>query len=213
MPAQGEYDRRVDALLTPEVIEPEEAPSFSFPSFERAAEPAPTPVVAPTLSPTPAPAPTPAPTPPQPAPVYYRWAQEPDLEATEIRSAPPEDTDDDELDSTVVVERPSTVAWQLVTDDGHVLPLRSARVLLGRKPSGEGLTLVVVPDSTKTLSKNHARLELADGAWTVTDLDATNGVVIIEDDGTETLLPEGGSAPVPGRFLLGKVAMRIEQAS
>jgi hypothetical protein len=67
-----------------------------------------------------------------------------------------------------------------------------------------------VPDSTKTLSKNHARLELSeDGTWTVVDLDSTNGVIIIEPDGTESLLPRGGSAPVPGRFVLGKVAMRV----
>jgi hypothetical protein len=205
MPAPGEYDRRVDALLAPEVIEPDEdAPSFSFPTFERSPEPAPTPVAAPT------PRPTPAPEAPQPAPVYYRWAREPDLEATEIRSA---HDSDDELDSTVVVERVSPVRWQLVTDDGHILPLRSPRVLLGRKPSGEGLALVVVPDSTKTLSKNHARLDLADGVWTVTDLDSTNGVIIVEDDGTETLLPEGGSAPVAGGFVLGKVGLRIEVAT
>ncbi len=79
-----------------------------------------------------------------------------------------------------------------------------------RWPPGGAIAAVVVPDTTKTLSKNHARLELSDeGVWTVHDLDSTNGVIIVEADGTETLLPQGGSAPVPGRFLLGKVGMRV----
>jgi hypothetical protein len=55
----------------------------------------------------------------------------------------------------------------------------------------------------------HARLELADGVWTVTDLNATNGVIVIEADGTETLLDPGASAPVVERFVLGRVAMRL----
>lgn len=152
----------------------------------------------------------------EPGIVDNPWAaasRVPDPPTAPTPAAPrPADQDDDELDRTVVVDRRPLVPWRLITDDGHVIPLRSRTVLLGRKPvsSTEGVEVVAVPDSTKTLSKNHARLELSEeGAWTVVDLDSTNGVVIIEPDGTESLLPRGGSAPVPGRFMLGKVAMRV----
>ena len=66
-----------------------------------------------------------------------------------------------------------------------------------------------MPDSTRTLSKVHARLDLADGVWTVTDLNATNGVIVIEADGSENLLDPGASAVVRDRFVLGKVGMRL----
>ncbi len=122
-----------------------------------------------------------------------------------------EPDDDDELDRTVAVDRRPQVPWRIVTDEGHVIPLRAHTAILGRKPAAaDGTETIAVPDSTKTLSKNHARLELSDdGTWTVFDLDSTNGVIVIEPDGTETLLPRGGSAAVPGRFMLGKVAMRL----
>ena len=83
--------------------------------------------------------------------------------------------------------------------------------MLGRKPAaGEpGTQDVAVPDTTRTLSKVHARLQLGDAGWTITDLDSTNGVVVVAPDDEETLLESGASAPVPGRFILGKVAMRI----
>jgi pSer/pThr/pTyr-binding forkhead associated (FHA) protein len=55
----------------------------------------------------------------------------------------------------------------------------------------------------------HARLERGDAGWVVTDLESTNGVVVVSADGTETLLERGESAPVTGRFILGKVAMSL----
>jgi pSer/pThr/pTyr-binding forkhead associated (FHA) protein len=122
-------------------------------------------------------------------------------------------TDDmpDELDRTVVVDRRPVAPWRLVVDGGESFRLSGTRVTLGRRPDGAGSggQEIAVPDSTRTLSKVHARLDLADGVWTVTDLDATNGVIVIEADGTENLLDPGASAPVSERFVLGKVGMRI----
>ncbi len=234
MPAPGAYDSKVDQLmrlqegspraelLTPTVYasEPPAPPAapvpLSFPSLAPSTpEPArllePEPVV-----PAPAAAaPTPAPAPVSPEKIVFPWASHDEAEETIITPAPaplvaPVEADD--LDRTIVVERQPFVAWRLVTDEGHVIPLRARRVLLGRKPSSstDDVAVVAVPDSTKTLSKNHARLELsAEGAWSILDLDSTNGVIIIEPDGSETLLPPGGSAPVPGRFLLGRVGMQV----
>ena len=125
--------------------------------------------------------------------------------------AEPADEGSDELDRTVVVDRRPVVPWRLVIDGGPSFRLTGTRITLGRRPDGAGAggQEIAVPDSTRTLSKVHARLEVADGVWTVTDLNATNGVIVIEPDGTENLLDPGASAPVTDRFVLGKVGMRI----
>ena len=241
MPAPGDYDRRVSGLLTAEVItDPRPAPAagpgyatrppaspaapvaVSFPSLTTSTEPAWPAFVAETLAAAPrAPRPPSTPTRPLPPPVLPPAVLDPVIvappepartEPARPEPAHPEPEDDDELDSTIVIDRRPAIPWRLVTDDGHVIPLRTRTVILGRKPTAAaaGTAVVTVPDTTKTLSKNHARLELGDDdTWTVVDLDSTNGVIIIAPDGSETLLPPGGSAPVPGRFMLGKVAMRV----
>ncbi len=256
MPEPGDYDRRVEGLLSPAPLAPPAPPLYasappppppapvpvSFPSMAASSEPPlfaeepafpqrppvpqgpPSPPTAPPAPPQAPPAfrdPVVAPEPDQ-GTVFNPWAV-PETAAPSPEPAPlaapvvvppapaPAD-DEDELDKTVAVDRRPVVPWRLITDEGHVIPLRTRTVLLGRKPvaPSEAIAAVVVPDTTKTLSKNHARLELSDeGVWTVHDLDSTNGVIIVEADGTETLLPQGGSAPVPGRFLLGKVGMRV----
>jgi predicted component of type VI protein secretion system len=111
----------------------------------------------------------------------------------------------------VVVARPQVVPWHLVVEGGPTWRLTGTRVVLGRRPQGAGAGAqeLAIPDSSRTLSKVHARLELFDGVWTVTDLDATNGVIVVEADGTETLLDPGASARLTERFVLGRVAMRV----
>lgn len=138
-----------------------------------------------------------------------------DLEPTVITpaagTASDEEDDDDELDRTVVVDRRPVVPWKLIVDNGFTVALTQEKVILGRKPASDdpAITAIAVPDTTRTLSKSHARLELDDGAWTVFDLNATNGVIVVGADGAETLLPGGGSAIVSDRFILGKVGMRV----
>jgi hypothetical protein len=123
----------------------------------------------------------------------------------------PADGMPEELDRTVVVDRRPVVPWRLVVDGGPTFRLSGSSAILGRRPSGSGAGSqeIAVPDSTRTLSKVHARLDLADGVWTVTDLNATNGVIVIEADGSENLLEPGASAVVRDRFVLGKVAMLL----
>jgi hypothetical protein len=106
-----------------------------------------------------------------------------------------------------LIEQP----WQLVVEGGPTLRLAGSRVVLGRRPAGagDGAQELAIHDPTRTLSKVHARLDLADGVWTVTDLNATNGVIVIGADGSENLLDPGASAPVVERLMLGKVAMRV----
>lgn len=122
-----------------------------------------------------------------------------------------ESHDDDEFGETVVVDRRPRIRAMLRVEGGPELALTADRVVLGRKPTGgaPGTQDLAVPDTTRTLSKVHARLERGEGGWIITDLDSTNGVVVVAPDGTETLLDRGAGAPLTGRFILGKVAMSI----
>ena len=146
-----------------------------------------------------------APAPPVVAPVLV----------TAAAASVPEDDDDDELDRTVVVDRRPVVPWTLHTDDGFSVALTGSAVVLGRNPSSTetGVQAVAVPDTTRTLSKTHARLDLADGEWTVTDLNSTNGVIVVGTDDAENLIAVGEATPLTARFVLGKVGMRLSFGS
>lgn len=121
----------------------------------------------------------------------------------------PRPTDDD-LDATVVVARKRGVRRVLVLDDGRRFSLSGASVVIGRNPTGEpGEQRLAIPDTTRTLSKTHARLVVQEDEWRLTDLHATNGVVVVGDDGSETLLDSGESVVGTGRFILGEVGMHV----
>ena len=121
----------------------------------------------------------------------------------------PRPTDDD-LDATVVVARKRGVRRSLVLDDGRTFALSGASVVIGRNPMGDpGEQRLAITDTTRTLSKTHARLVVHDDEWRLTDLHATNGVVVVEENGTETLLDPGESVTGNGRFILGEVGMHV----
>lgn len=126
----------------------------------------------------------------------------------------PRRTDDEDLEATVVVDRRSRMRWHLVLEDGTRLPLTGEAVVLGRNPdAAPGEQKLAVPDRTRTLSKTHARLDLQGEEWRLTDLHSTNGVVLVADDGTETLLDPGESVMGTGRFILGEVALQVVRDS
>jgi hypothetical protein len=205
----------------PDAVVP--APPLIPPPPPLGAVPLPAPAPAPILPPPPPPALLGPPAPPvaPPAPPWIsldRPAAPPAVASSDARpvatpliAAPREPDAADDLDRTIVVDRRPTTPWQLVIEGGPTLRLVGSRVVLGRQPAGAGggAHELAIPDPTRTLSKVHALLELADGAWTVTDLNATNGVIAIDVDGTENLLDPGASAPIVERLVLGKVAMRI----
>lgn len=117
---------------------------------------------------------------------------------------------DDDLDATVVVARRRGVRRSLVLDDGRTFALSGASVVIGRNPIGDlGEQRLAISDTTRTLSKTHARLVVHEDEWRLTDLHATNGVVVVGDDGTETLLDPGESVIGNGRFILGEVGMHV----
>lgn len=80
-------------------------------------------------------------------------------------------------------------------------------VALGRAPSATGGEdqLIVVTDSSTTISKNHARWEEdRSGVW-VTDLGSTNGTELIFADGRTAVLTPGVRTSAQGvaRIRLG----------
>jgi hypothetical protein len=118
-----------------------------------------------------------------------------------------------DVEATVVVDRRPRPQWQLTLDDGEVLVLTEDVVVLGRNPSaGAGEQRLAVPDRTRTLSKTHARLAHRHGVWTITDLGSTNGVLIVDTTGEETLIDPDVETTVSGRFVLGEVGMRVTEA-
>lgn len=123
--------------------------------------------------------------------------------------------DDDAFAETVVVQRRPRIRYRLDVEGGPSIPLSSDTVVLGRRPvTGEpGTQDVAVPDTTRTLSKVHARLHRTDDGWIITDLASTNGVVVVDDAGNETLLDRGASALVRSRFILGTVALSLVEES
>ncbi|HET8928822.1 MAG TPA: FHA domain-containing protein [Microbacterium sp.] len=64
-------------------------------------------------------------------------------------------------------------------------------------------------DGTRTVSKSHARLEPNAVGWMIVDLDSTNGVVLVGEDGVETDLEPGVAAPLTERSLLGDAELHL----
>ena len=142
-----------------------------------------------------------------PAPVVASAAPEllPDFDDTIIADELPD------FDDTVIVGRKDPV-WILEPGGSKAIRITSPVALLGRNPSVNAAfpdaQLVLVPDASKTMSKNHARIVLDDGVWTIYDLGSTNGVVLVTD-GEETILESGASATLTETFKLGELPIRL----
>ncbi|WP_210766856.1 FHA domain-containing protein, partial [Cellulomonas citrea] len=197
---------------------------------------APLPPVAPPVAPVPPVAPPVAPVPPVAAPTELA---PPTVLAPPVVSAPPappppappaqpvaapaltappvvvDPDDEDDVEGTVVVSRTPFRPWSLHLDDGRTFEVLGRAVVLGRRPvvTDLGVQLLAVPDPTRTLSKTHARLDLVDDQWHVTDLGSTNGVLLVGADGTERPVDAGVPTPVAGRFVLGSVGMWLTSAA
>ncbi|NNH04360.1 FHA domain-containing protein, partial [Microbacterium ulmi] len=123
--------------------------------------------------------------------------------------------DEDIFDETVVTRRKRT-PWTLVPPSGRSIPITSDVVILGRRPGADpafpDAQLVAIDDDTRTVSKTHARLELRDDAWTIVDLDSTNGVLLTDAAGAEVEAAPGVGSRVGERFLLGDAELRLERS-
>lgn len=123
--------------------------------------------------------------------------------------------EEDEFDATIVARRKRT-AWTLVDPTGARIPLTSDVVLLGRRPSADPAfpraQLVALDDDTRTISKTHARLQLRDDKWYITDLASTNGVLFSTLMGTEVAATPGEETEAGERFLLGDAEVSLSRS-
>jgi predicted component of type VI protein secretion system len=145
--------------------------------------------------PVPAPAPTPAPA----------------TAATLPESPPVAENDNDE---TRVVTGRHAATWRLVLPDNRQVTVSGA-IFLGRNPSSAGrenATVLAVIDPNKSVSKTHAVIDGDGESMWVTDLNSTNGTVVIRLDGTEILVePNERTQVSPGdSVLLGEYTIQVE---
>jgi len=120
---------------------------------------------------------------------------------------------EDPIDETVITRRRRT-AWSLITPAGTAVPITAEVVLLGRKPAPDGAypeaQLIAIGDGT--VSKTHARLELRDDHWYVTDLGSTNGVLFATLMGTEVEATPGVEVEAGERLFLGDAEVRLQRS-
>lgn len=119
------------------------------------------------------------------------------------------------FDETILTARRRT-AWMLTPPLGAPLAVTSDVLIIGRRPGFDpdfaDAQLVPISDETRTMSKTHARLELQGEIWMIVDLDSTNGVILVAEDGTEVDATPGVPERVTERFLLGDAELRLTRA-
>jgi hypothetical protein len=131
-----------------------------------------------------------------------------------LRGEPELPDGDSAFDETIIGSRRRT-AWMLTPPLGNPIAVTSDVLIVGRRPSSDPqfshAQLVPVADETRTMSKTHARLELDGDGWLITDLDSTNGVVLLRADGSEVELAPRQPEIVTETFLLGDAELRLSR--
>ncbi|MCL2466465.1 MAG: hypothetical protein FWF02_06780 [Micrococcales bacterium] len=120
-------------------------------------------------------------------------------------------TSGDDLEPTVMTTVAAFGSWTMALADGRSFSLQSPSVLVGRRPytTEAGVQVLPIVDTTRSLSKTHARMDLVDGTWQVTDLSSTNGVVVTTVDGQEKKAEPGRPIAVYGYVAFGSVEARL----
>jgi len=150
---------------------------------------------------------------PIPSPVSNSVVNSVNTSAQVAELQPTAEDENPDFDKTVVAPRKKKESWTIVPEGGAPITLTKAAALLGRNPSSTAADtqLVSVPDPSKTVSKTHARLTLADGVWTIVDLNSTNGVYLLSAAGDETEVEAGVPTTVGSSFRLGDLTIQISK--
>jgi len=133
-------------------------------------------------------------------------------ESVSAQRTDPEIPNEAGFDETILAPR-RRPAWVLTPPLGAPIAVTSTVLIVGRRPGGDAefpnAQLIAVSDETRTMSKTHARLELHGDEWTIIDLDSTNGVVLMGEDGTERDATPFVAERLTERFLLGDAELRV----
>jgi hypothetical protein len=113
--------------------------------------------------------------------------------------------------AAVAAQPTARAQWRIELADGTAFDLNAPRIVLGRnpEPATPDEQRIALPDQTRTLSKTHARLVYADGAWRLSDLASTNGTAVVDASGAAFELQPGEPTVVAERFRLGEVELRL----
>lgn len=93
--------------------------------------------------------------------------------------------------------------WRLKVVGGDQVNVRPGESLeIGRKPlrplPDEGIARLEIDDSTKSMSKRHARFSVStDGSAVLRDLNSTNGSYVVNEKAELMRLPAGRDVPLP----------------
>ena len=141
----------------------------------------------------------------------------PPTAAAPAPEAPPAPSAVDNDETRIVAPRAqAAAAWRLVLPDGSASTVTTA-VFVGRNPiradgdiDGD---LLAVADTTKSVSKTHAMVEVIEGRLWVTDLNSTNGVFVTADGMDDVHATPMERTPVPpgSDIELGEFVIQVEQ--
>ena len=122
-------------------------------------------------------------------------------------------------DRTILSARRSTPTyWTLALPNGAVELVTDRAIVVGREPQFmpalPQARLIPVPDTTRSVSKNHACFSLYGANLVVEDLGSTNGVVVIRPNGREDDIGIGGRTELEAgsRVELGDTVIHIGRA-
>ena len=122
--------------------------------------------------------------------------------------------DREDLDRTVM-SRNTSQMWALRWASGQSALFSIGPVVVGRNPTAHaghvGAQLVQLEDSTRTVSKSHALFEYSAGVWYVTDLQSTNGVILVSESGLHTDAVPGQRVQATPHLMLGDLDVRLVQ--
>jgi hypothetical protein len=102
----------------------------------------------------------------------------------------------------------------VLTFDSGAVHWFTSTCVIGRNPGAEGgVTVIAVPDLSRTLSKTHVALVRHDGFVTVRDLGSTNGTSLVHPDGRiQELVPDVDVDVAPTTTVrIGDHAFRLDR--
>lgn len=124
-----------------------------------------------------------------------------------------DDATDGELDKTIAGRRGRAPVWYLAAEHSAPIRLAGTSALVGRNPVSSvefpRAQLVIISDPDKTVSKTHAHLAFANGRWSITDLNSTNGVYLMSASGDETEIEIGIGVQATDSFRLGDLTITL----
>lgn len=140
----------------------------------------------------------------------------PTPQAAPVAETPGASAIDNDETRVVAPRDSSTSTWRLVLPDGATTTIGAA-TFVGRNPTRaagdvEG-DLLPVDDTTKSVSKTHAVIEVLDGHLWVTDLNSTNGVFVTAEGQDDVLANPGERTYVPAGsdIELGEFVIQVER--